>query len=161
MNWSALWSNSRYDELVVDDIAGVVHGTHEFLKRRGIPIGVNKRTHLKLLMEYVWRRQKASALLLKGPVTRPRKPAGWEERNELIWQQWIHHVCSLDAWLFEVMYPVFGKEERIWEAACPGWREELFWMIDQWSKRSLEQFAEIDPTSIDDTDEDTDSDVWA
>jgi hypothetical protein len=161
MNWPALWSNSRYDELVVDDIAGVVHGTHEFLKRRRIPIGVNKRAHLKLLMEYVWRRQKTPALLLKGPATRPRKPAGWEESHELIWRQWIHHVCSLDAWLIEVMYPVFGKEERIWESACPGWREELFWMIDQWSNRSLEQFAEIDPTSVDDTDEDTDSDVWA
>ena len=33
-------------------------------------------------------------------------------------------------------------------------------MIDQWTHRSLEQFADIDPTSLDDPDEDADGDVW-
>ena len=159
-SWSDLWSNNQYGELVADDIAGVVHGIHTFLKRRGIPIAVNKQKHLTLIMEYIWRRQKTPSLLLKGPATRPRKPTGWEEKHELIWRQWIHHVSSLDAWLFEVMYPVFGNEERIWEAACPGWRTEIFWMIDQWTQRSFEQFADIDPTPLDDPDEDADGDVW-
>lgn len=74
-------------------------------------------------------------------------PEDWTGEKEMIWRQWIAHVCDLTEWENEVIEPVFGTESRFWESVSgTGWRQEILEFLPWWSLRTAEQFAEIDPT---------------
>jgi hypothetical protein len=43
----------------------------------------------------------------------------------------------LEDWQKEIIEPVFGTNERMWEVTCFGWRDELFCFLPWWVKRSI------------------------
>jgi hypothetical protein len=50
-----------------------------------------------------------------------------------------------------VIQPVFGTDERLWEASIgKGWRMEIMEFLPWWIVRDLDIFEDIDPTPLPD-----------
>jgi len=86
--------------------------------------------------------------MISLPQNPSSRPAGWTEKEEEIWIDWINYHCTLDDWSAEVMEPVFGSNVRMWEAQMDGWREELLQFLPWWIRRSAIIVAAFDPTPL-------------
>jgi hypothetical protein len=150
LNWDDMWEENRWGECVATDVAGVVSGIATYLERRGFELGVPQRQIFRTLMEWIWRRQRRRMSDLRGPRTRAGCPAGWMAQHEDIWCQWIENRLTTESFEAEVLEPVFGTDVRTWEAACDGWRGELFFFLPYWVGRSFEKLEEISPGSAPD-----------
>lgn len=102
------------------------------------------------IVQYIELRCEVPAYDIRGE-RRPTVPIGWMAHHEAIWKQWIFHTLSLDEWLTRVIGPIFGPDLRPWEPE--GWREEIYDFLPVWFKRSMVQFAEIDPSPLPDEEE--------
>lgn len=149
MNWDELWVPNQWGECVATDVAGVAHCIESYLGRRDIELGVSRRQIARTIVEYVWRRQRRLALQLRGPQSGSRRPEGWDIRHEEIWRQWLEQRLTPESFEEEVLLPVFGVDQRTWEASCDGWREELLAFLPAWTLRSWDKFEEINPMPMD------------
>jgi hypothetical protein len=144
---------------IQDDVQGIVDGIDQFLSRRGCSLTCPKAYIQRAIMEYINMRRMLSACQISEPRRNPQKPIGWTGEHEFIWRQWVAHRFGIFEWRNEVFKPVFGSIEQPWESAVggKGWRDELLEFLPWWIKRTMEKFAEIDPTSHEERDDDASS----
>jgi len=151
-DFQTMWDTDQYDECPAADIAEVCDLIKVFLKRRhGLQLSLSPQKLHRSILEYIWMRYSAPPTHISYPKRKQEAPIGWNIEKERIWRQWIFHECGLQAWENEVMRPVFGTDERLWEASIgKGWRLEIHEFLPWWIYRDLDLFEEIDPTPLPD-----------
>ncbi len=139
-----------YGEVPADDIYAVADQIVEFIESHGQRPDGEMYQIASGIIGYIDRRSRGwRADEIHWPTrTNMYKPKGWEERQEEIWCEWVYHHFTLDNWQREVMHPIFGDGQRIWETACDGWRDEIYAFLPLWIERSHEMFDRIDPTQL-------------
>jgi hypothetical protein len=145
-----MWETDYYGECPAADIAKVCDRIIGFLKRRRrIELSLSSQKLHRSILEYIWMRYTAPSTHISYPKRKQEAPIGWNIDKESVWRQWLHHLCNWGAWEQEVMYPVFGTDERLWEASIgKGWRTEILEFLPWWVRRDLDLFDEIDPTPL-------------
>ena len=147
-----MWETNQYDECPAADIAEVCDRILPFFKRRrGLQLSLSPQKLHRSILEYIWMRYTTPPERISYPKRKQEAPSGWTIEKESIWRQWISHVCNLAAWEREVIQPVFGTDERLWEASIgKGWRMEILEFLPWWIVRDLDIFEDIDPTPLPD-----------
>lgn len=136
------------------DIQGVCDGIIMLSKRLDLNMELTPTALYTMLIHYLnLRATVLHPFEISGPQRRVSKPKGWADNHEAIWIQWLEHTIPLDLWDMLVIYPVFGENERIWEAGIEGWRSEIYTFMPFWFERSMSRFEEIDPTALPDEEE--------
>ena len=112
-----MWDTDIYGECPAADIAEVCERIKLFLKRRrGIQLSLSPQKLHRSILEYIWMRYSFLPTQISYPKRKQEAPIGWNVEKERIWRQWIFHECDGLAWEREVMNPIFGTDERLWEA---------------------------------------------
>ena len=154
--FDTMWETDCYDECPAADVAEVCDRILGFLKRRhrGIQMSLTPQKLHRSILEYIWIRYSALPTQISYPKRKQEAPRGWDIEKERIWRQWIQHVCDVRDWEHEVIRPVFGTDERLWEASIgTGWRTEILEFMPWWIYRDIDLFEEIDPTPLPDPEE--------
>lgn len=149
--YSQLFEPYRLDDWsAAEDAAGLAQMIHRLLGRFGLHLCMTEERLARQILQYIWMRMAYPAHEISVPQHERGVPDGWTRENEEIWLDWISMKIDLDQWKPEVLQPVFGSDERTWEAFCPGWRDELFAFLPYWIARSKEKLEKIDPTPLPD-----------
>jgi hypothetical protein len=143
----------EWNDLVTDaatDIESIIDLFRNFVESRGCYLGIDRRRLAHQILRYVQLRSTVGEHEISNPRFTVTTPPGWSKEKEQDWTVWIHHTFRLEDWQTEVMDPVFGTDERWWEGACSGWREEIFVFLPWWIKR----FVVVNEEEVDDKKED-------
>ena len=145
-----MWETDGYGECPAADVAEICERIQTFLKRRRrLQLSLSPQKLHRSILEYIWMRYTAPPTRISYPKRKQEAPMGWNLDKERVWRQWIFHVCDWASWEREVMHPVFGTDERVWEASIgKGWRMEILEFLPWWVHRDLDLFEEIDPTPL-------------
>lgn len=124
----------------------------EYGARRGVSLTMSVNKLHREIIQYIRLRHKVDrySVIKKSSV----KPKGWKAHHERLWQDWIVYYCDIDTWTTEVLEPVFGTNEEVWEAKCPGWRLEILAFLEEWFVRDRKMIEAFDPTPEDTVEED-------
>lgn len=160
MEWSEYFEPYGWDDCAaIDDLFAVAERTETWVRAHGkVGLELKPVRLARQMLHYVWMRAQGLRWSdIDGPRHVRRAPVGWTSRHERLWVDWIHHRFELDEWRQQVLDPVFGTDERSWEARCAGWRDEVFAFLPRWIARDLGRFEEIDVTPLPEPEpEDTD-----
>jgi hypothetical protein len=144
-----MWDTDEYDECPAADVAEICERIKPFLARRHFQLSLQPQKLHRSILEYIWMRYSLPPYNISFPKRKQEVPQGWNIEKERIWRQHIFHVCSWDDWEREVMRPVFGTDERLWEASIGiRWRMEIFDFLPWWIYRDMDLFNEVDPTPL-------------
>lgn len=144
-----MWETDGYGECPAADVAEMCDRIVPFLKRRQFQLSLPAQKLHRSILEYVWLRYTAQPQNISYPKRKQEAPRGWNVDKERIWRQHIHHVCGLESWDREVIQPVFGTDERLWESAIgTEWRFEIMEFLPWWIYRDLDLFEDVDPTPL-------------
>jgi hypothetical protein len=153
-----MWDTDYYDECPADDIAAVCDRIQMYLKQRSIQLSLKPQKLHRSILEYIWLRYSAPSTQISFPKRKQEAPLGWNIEKERIWKQWIFHVCDQVSWERDIMRPVFGTDERLWEARISkDWRMEILEFLPFWIYRDLDLCEDIDPTPLPDPQDLTDA----
>jgi len=141
----ALQYPNEYGECARDDIELLVRFLDEFCIRRDTSLVMSHTRLTRSILEYIALRQRYMRIKISNPRSRIRRPAGWTVRQEEVWFYWLDSECGADAFHDEVLYPVFGRHTRLWEANCESWRDEIRGFFPWWIVRSKAIVNAIDP----------------
>jgi hypothetical protein len=72
-------------------------------------------------------------------------PIDWTDYHERIWRDWIEMTFTYEAWITEVLYPLFGTDTAPWEYSIPGWREDLHQFLWTWIRRNEQVVTDAEP----------------
>jgi hypothetical protein len=135
------------DSLEADawDLATRIQGLVES-KGAGLDLSLAKLS--RQIMKFVQMRQWYGFNDITGPGHRSFRPPGWNAHRERALQDWIQRTFTLDIWQEAVLGPVFGTDERYWEARCNGWREEMLLYLPAWIQRSVSLADAVDLTPL-------------
>jgi len=152
MEWHDLVTYNEHGECAAADVEAIVKRFESFVESRGCQMGIDGRRMAHQILRYIQLRCSVSGHQITNPQSTIAMPPGWTKENERDWNAWIHHVFQLEEWQKEIMDPVFGTNERMWEVTCSGWRDELFCFLPWWVKRSV--VPELLPEEGDDEESD-------
>lgn len=150
----------RYDQLfepyclddwsAAEDAVALASSVRSYIRWRGFTSSLTHAHMTRQILQYIWMRQRLPWHEISAPQHKRSLPAGWTPLMESVWRDCIDHKCEIETWKTEVLDPVFGSDDRTWEAYCPGWRDEIFSFLPYWIERSAEKFADLDPTPLPD-----------
>jgi hypothetical protein len=144
-----MWDTDDYDECPAADVAEVCERIRRFLTRRRFQLSLQPQKLHRSILEYIWMRYTTLPQHISYPKRKQEAPLGWTVEKERVWRQHIFRVCDWDAWIREVMHPVFGTDERLWEAPISkDWRMEILEFLPWWIYRDADLFEEVDPTPL-------------
>jgi hypothetical protein len=144
-----MWETDEYDECPAADVAEVCERIVPFLRRRQFQLSLTPQKLHRSILEYIWMRYTTLPQHISYPKRKQTAPIGWTVDKERIWRQHIAHVCPMDAWDQAVIRPVFGTDERLWEATIgKDWRYEILEFLPWWIHRDMDLFEEVDPTPL-------------
>jgi hypothetical protein len=151
--WNDLVTYNEHGECAAADVEQIVRLFFESLTLRKLEPELEGRRLAHQILRYIELRQSKADYEISNPLMKRSAPSGWTSEKERDWNDWIHHVFSLEDWIREVMFPVFGDNQRQWESVCLGWREDLFCFLPWWVKRSavavVEESVEEDKSELD------------
>jgi hypothetical protein len=146
-----MWDTDYYDECPAADIAEVCDRIQVYLKQRSFQLSLKPQKLHRSILEYIWMRYSVPSTQISFPKRKQEAPIGWNIEKERIWRQWIFHVCDPISWARDIMRPVFGTDERLWEARISrDWRMEILEFLPFWIYRDLDLCEDIDPTPLPD-----------
>jgi hypothetical protein len=147
------WTENKYGERPVDDVNDIVRLLDYEVKKDKSMLCM-KSTHLRnqILAYLSWRHRKA-AHEISVPYHDLHEPTDWTPHAEEVWTVWIQQTFPPERWTSRVLEPVFGTDERFWESAVggPGWRMEIYEMVQWWVQRSWDIVDRFDPLPEEDT----------
>jgi hypothetical protein len=135
MNWIHLVTRDSEGYCAAVDVEAIVSLFRDFVESRNCKMEIDGRRLAHQILRYIQLRSSVGEHEISNPQIVVTKPPGWSAEKEREWILWIYHIFRLEDWQTEIMDPIFGSDERWWEAACGGWRDELFWFLPWWIKR--------------------------
>jgi hypothetical protein len=117
----------------ITDITFVCEQIVKFVEHRGMTMSLSPNDLHKSIVRYIFLRQYNHRYAISKPVRKTQRPPGWTRDYEDLWRDWLD--SHADAWITEVMDPVFGTNEKPWEV--DGWRTEIFTFLPWWIMRSI------------------------
>lgn len=151
MDWTDLVRRDSDGYCVTDDVEAIVSLFRDVVESRGCSLGIDGRRLAHQILRYIQLRSSVAEHQISNPRHMVVTPVGWSKEKERDWTVWIHHTFRLEDWQAAVIDPVFGSDERWWEGACLGWREEIFVFLPWWIKR----FVVVNEEEDDDGKEDS------
>lgn len=150
-SYEQLFEPYRLDDWsAAEDAVALADSVIRYIRWRGFAPSLSRAQLARQILQYIWMRQRLPWHEISIPRHKRHMPEGWSRIMESVWLDCIDQKCELETWGSEVIEPVFGRDERTWEAYCPGWRQELFSFLPYWIERNSERFAELDPTPLPD-----------
>lgn len=145
MNWK--WTENWCDECPVMDIHRVAEGIEKLVTCRKAYLNLSVDRLRNQIVDYiVWRIRKAH-YEISVPQHDTREPVDWTDHAEHVWQDWVTDTFQVEEWVDAVITPVFGTDERNWEARMgTRWRTEILTFLPYWITRSWDIVDAYDPT---------------
>jgi hypothetical protein len=140
-----------------DYLLAVARNTEKFVRRRGGHLNLPICSLQSALMRFINLRSMKPLSSIQATPAHDKKPIGWTDHHEMVWNEWFNFYFSYDDWIREVMTPVFGTGEHIWEPE--EWRTEIFLFLQGWIQRSLAIVEQFDATQLEEEDEDADDSI--
>lgn len=147
MEW--LRERNAFGECAEEDAWILAGRVQAFVESAGGGLDVSRVQLMRQILKFVHMRQWNGFNDLSGPGHRSFKPQGWTPHREQVWRDWIDRTFTLEDWQTDVIGPVFGTDERSWEARCTGWRDELFQYLPAWMQRDVGLADAVDLTPMD------------
>jgi hypothetical protein len=142
-----------------DTLHAIVERMDAFASRRGVTLD-DKSTIVGHIRQYISLRHTHLPTAISKPKWKTSKPAEWTEKEEALWQEWVHTHCTRDAWFREIMYPVFGTNIWHWEPnASSEWRTELLRCLPWWLRRSVDIVQKFDPNPCEDEEAEANTEI--
>jgi hypothetical protein len=135
MDWANLVTCDSEGYCAAVDVEAIVRLFRDFVESRNCKMEIDGRRLAHQILRYIQLRSSVAEHQISNPRFLVSTPSGWSAEKEREWKMWIYHIFRLEEWQKEVMDPVFGSNERLWEATCGGWRDELFYFLPWWIKR--------------------------
>jgi hypothetical protein len=155
------WTENQYGERPVDDVNEIIRRLTAEVKRSKATLCL-KPAHLRnQILEYLWWRHRKTAHEISVPLHLMNEPSGWDSRAEELWADWVYWTFPPERWVSGVLTPVFGTDERYWEHGVggPGWRMELYDMVQWWIQRDWNIVDKFDPLPDEETGSNMEDDV--
>jgi hypothetical protein len=147
------WTENQYGERPVDDVNEIIRRLDMELGRSKVVLCL-KSTHLRdQILEYLWWRHRKTANDISVPLHSLNEPRDWSSKAEELWTDWIQDTFPPERWTSMILEPVFGTDERYWESRVggPGWRMEIYDMIQWWVQREWTIVDKFDPLPDEET----------
>jgi hypothetical protein len=149
MDWA--WTTNDHDERPVEDINEIVLCIESYVTRRGGALGISLRRIRNQIIRYVCWRMRHAWMEISPPQHAQTIPMAWTEHAERVWSDWLLSTFQYEDWVREVIVPVFGTDERFWEARISTqWRHEIYSFLPFWIERDWDIVDDYDPSHIDD-----------
>jgi hypothetical protein len=156
INWE--WTNNWCDECPAMDVHRVAEKIAILVTERGGRLSLSVERLRNQIMEYITWRRRFAAYQISPPRHELRPPKDWTEHAERVWTDWVTDTFSVEDWVEQVIRPIFGTDERNWEAHMgTRWRTEILVFLPWWIQRTWEIVDTYDPTPVTDN-SDTNSD---
>lgn len=144
------WTQNEHGETPVHDINDVVLRMESYVTRRGGFLGLSLRHIRDQIIRYVRWRLRHAWVEVSPPQHLQTIPTAWTTHAERVWTDWLSATFRYEDWVAEVIAPVFGTDERFWEARCSTqWRREVFGWLPFWIEREWDIVDEFDPVQTD------------
>jgi hypothetical protein len=146
------WTENSYGERPVDDVNDVIRYMDDMLGRSKATLCLKPVRLREQILEYLRLRHRHPAGRISVPLHRLNEPKDWDAHAEEVWTDWFQNTFTPERWTAEVLEPVFGTDQRFWEATIgPGWRMELYDMLHWWVQRDWYVVDRFDPLAEEDT----------
>jgi hypothetical protein len=140
------WTENIYGEKPVDDVNDVIRYVDDMLKTSRAKLCLTPVRLRDQILEYLRLRHRHSDGRISVPHHSLNNPSDWTPHAEEVWTDWFQDTFTPERWTSEVLEPVFGTDERFWEAKIgPGWRMELYHMLPWWIQRDWKTVDRFDP----------------
>jgi hypothetical protein len=111
--------------LMISDVSSrLLH----YIASRNLFLNVPERDFRKYMCEFLCTSYIAHKRNVewRGPLSKPYRPPGWTQQQELEWQEYLtHEFFSSEFWIhFWSHIP-----EAFWESKVPNWRNHIQWVL--------------------------------
>jgi hypothetical protein len=149
-NWNRyddwVWTENKYGERPIDDVNAIVRLLIQEVGRDKATMCLEPKRLRNQIVDYLSLRHRKQAHEISVPYHDLNEPRDWTPHAEEVWTDWVQHVFPPERWTSRVLEPVFGTDDRFWEAHIgPRWRMELYDMLQWWIQRSWAAVEKFDP----------------
>lgn len=146
------WTENEYGEIPVNDVNDVIRYMSDMLARSKVTLCLKPVRLREQILGYLALRHRYPVERISFPQHPLHQPSDWTPHAEEVWTDWLQDAFPPERWTSEVLEPVFGTDQRFWEANIgPGWRMELYDMLPWWVQRDWRVVDRFDPLADEDT----------